>query len=544
MDRLNIRTKNRKFETAKDLYGIFFEDINRAGDGGIYPEMIRNRCFEDSLLPEGYTQRADGVHVVTDSGWEDEFNGGEGLSSWVEEDQIEKTSVPGWYAQDARMRLEQADTLNKNRKAALNVRFEKGGSIWNIGFCGIPQKKGEAYKFCLFAKTAQETKLEVSVIENNVCFASTTLLLKGNGYVKYDAVLAATGDSQNAKLIFRCPDGGEILFGFTSLMPGTTYNGHGLRVDLVEKLRDLHPSFMRFPGGCIVEGSTPSTVMLFRNTVGPVWTDGLHHEFEILEDCYRKSLQKALELKCESIAFPLISTGVYGFPKDKVLQIAVSVFSQFLTENEIEIILVVFDKRSFQLSVQIVGDIDSYIDANYVKESHRKEYPVRSRSGTRRRELSEEAFYEEMLQREAEDNYPLEEDAGLAQPCMLSADISLEDQLSNIGVSFHDKLFELIDEAHIDNKDVWKRANLDRKHFSKIQCDQNYHPKKKTVMALCIALKLDLEQSKDLLARADWAFSPSSKVDLIVQKAIIDKQYDIMQLNVTLFKYTNEILGV
>jgi len=106
------------------------------------------------------------------------------------------------------------------------------------------------------------------------------------------------------------------------------------------------------------------------------------------------------------------------------------------------------------------------------------------------------------------------------------------------------RVFELIDEAHIDNKDVWKRANLDRKHFSKIQCDQNYHPKKKTVMALCIALKLDLEQSKDLLARADWAFSPSSKVDLIVQKAIIDKQYDIMQLNVTLFKYTNEILGV
>ena len=108
-----------------------------------------------------------------------------------------------------------------------------------------------------------------------------------------------------------------------------------------------------------------------------------------------------------------------------------SVFSQFLTENEIEIILVVFDKRSFQLSGQIVGDIDSYIDANYVKESHRKEYPVRSRSNARMRELPEEAFYEEMLQREAEDNYPLEEDTGLAEPCMLSADISLEDQLAN-----------------------------------------------------------------------------------------------------------------
>ena len=127
---------------------------------------------------------------------------------------------------------------------------------------------------------------------------------------------------------------------------------------------------------------------------------------------------------------------------------------------------------------------------------------------------------------------------------MLSADMALEDELANMGASFHDKLFELIDASHLDNKDVWKRANLDRKHFSKIQCDMNYHPKKKTVMALCIALELDLEQSKDLLARADWAFSPSSKVDLIVQKAIIDKQYDIMQLNLTLFKYTNEILGI
>ena len=171
---------------------------------------------------------------------------------------------------------------------------------------------------------------------------------------------------------------------------------------------------------------------------------------------------------------------------------------------------------------------------------------MQRRSSARMRELSEEVLYEEMLQREADDNGLFEEDtdAGLPQPAMLSADTSLEDQLANIGVSFHDKLFELIDEEHLDNKDVWKRANLDRKHFSKIQCDRNYHPKKKTVMALCIALQLDLEQSKDLLARADWAFSPSSKVDLIVQKAIIDKQYDIMQLNVTLFKYTNEILGV
>ena len=298
-------------------------------------------------------------------------------------------------------------------------------------------------------------------------------------------------------------------------------------------------------GGIAVTGAYSLNAKYIIHTVGPIWKDGKHHEFDILENCYRKSLQKAVELKCESIAFPLISTGVYGFPKDKALQIAVSVFSEFLMENDIQIILVVFDKRSFQLSSQIVGEIDSYIDANYVADRYRREYSVRPR-GVGSREMSEEAFYEEMLQRSPTEDDILndEENADLAEPCMLSVDTSLEDQLANIGASFHDKLFELIGASHLDNKDVWKRANLDRKHFSKIQCDVNYHPKKKTVMALCIALKLDLEQSKDLLARADWAFSPSSKVDLIVQKAIIDKQYDIMQVNVTLFKYTNEILGV
>ena len=260
-------------------------------------------------------------------------------------------------------------------------------------------------------------------------------------------------------------------------------------------------------------------------------------------------MQKAVELKCESIAFPLISTGVYGFPKDKALQIAVSVFSEFLTENEMQIILVVFDKKSFQLSGRIVGEIDSYIDANYVRESHNKEYPVGNRGRVRSRHIPEEELYEQMLRSEdAEESYIFDEesdaDVRLTEPYMLSADISLEDQLANMGASFHEKLFELIATAGVDNKDVWKNANLDRKHFSKIQCDENYHPKKKTVMALCISLHLDLEQSKDLMARADWAFSPSSKFDLIVQKAIIDKQYDIMQLNVTLFKYTNEILGV
>lgn len=283
------------------------------------------------------------------------------------------------------------------------------------------------------------------------------------------------------------------------------------------------------------------------HTVGPVWEGGQQGEFEILENCYIKSLEKCAELGCESIAFPLISTGVYGFPKDIALQIAVSVFSKFLLEHEIQIILVVFDKKSFQLSGKIVGEIDSYIDAHYVKRQRKSEYSRRILSRCIECEPEyEEDFLEERMSRYCEEEFLEECDMmqSLEEPIMQAPMMSLEDELDNIGMSFHDKLFELIDRAGIDNKDVWKQANLDRKHFSKIQCDVNYHPKKKTVMALCIALRLDLDEAKDLMARADWAFSPSSKVDLIVQKAIIDKQYDIMQLNVTLFKYTNEILGV
>ena len=301
--------------------------------------------------------------------------------------------------------------------------------------------------------------------------------------------------------------------------------------------------------GCIERGDIAVTGAYALNakyiihTVGPIWVDGKHNEFETLESCYAKSLQKALELGCDSIAFPLISTGVYGVPKDKALQIAVSVFSRFLLENEMQIILVVFDKKSFQLSGQLVGEIDSFIDANYIRQKRRTEYSRRPFSSSRIESditYDSEVYEECSRYTEAEESEP---ELLMSVPMPEKA-MSLEEELENVGMSFHDKLFELIGESGMDNKDVWKRANLDRKHFSKIQCDEKYHPKKKTVMALCIALELDLEQAKDLLARADWAFSPSSKVDLIVQKAIIDKQYDIYQLNLVLFQYTNEILGV
>lgn len=271
MSKLKIKTKERRFETARDLYGIFFEDINHAGDGGLYPEMLRNRSFEDSVLPEGYIQQEDGIHVKTVSGWLDEFCNGEGLCRWVKGNNIPETEIPAWYTHNAKMELELTDTLNEHRDAALRIQFEKDGSLTNTGYCGISVKAGESYSLYLFAKAKEEIGLDVAIEYQGKVLTGNSLVVSGQEYTRYDMKLTAAEDCHEAQLTISCKEGGEILLGFISLMPDNTYMGHGLRTDLVEKLKGMSPKFMRFPGGCIVEGTTPSTAMRFRDTVGPVW---------------------------------------------------------------------------------------------------------------------------------------------------------------------------------------------------------------------------------------------------------------------------------
>ncbi len=271
MSQIKITTAQRKNSTSKNLYGIFFEDINRAGDSGLYPEMIRNRTFEDSIPPRDCTTSEDDYSLITPAGWRDEFNHGEGLSRWIRENHTEYTPYPGWYANSAKMELERSDTLNQNRQAALRVNFSQNGYVCNTGFCGIPQKKGTEYHFFLFAKADKPIRLVVSIGDQSSVNCQTEIQICGEGYRRYDATLKAGTDRTDARLLLTCPEGGQVLFGFISLMPVETYNGHGLRKDIVEKLCALHPRFLRFPGGCIVEGFTPSTAMRFQNTVGPVW---------------------------------------------------------------------------------------------------------------------------------------------------------------------------------------------------------------------------------------------------------------------------------
>ena len=288
------------------------------------------------------------------------------------------------------------------------------------------------------------------------------------------------------------------------------------------------------------------------HTVGPVWEDGNHGERDILRSCYEKSLNKAVELKAESIAFPLIATGVYGFPKDEALNIALAEIGKFLLTNDMKVILVVFDRKAFELSSQLVGDIDEFIDDHGVQIVRETEYGSgMDRLERRRMELTSVLADEELYNRRAE-LIDVEEDlfdgasapmAPMSAPYMDMGDESLDDMLQNTGDTFQQKLFQLIDASGMDDVTVYKKANIDRKVFSRIRCKEDYKPKKKTAVAFAIALQLDMPTMLDLLSRAEIAFSPSNKFDLIITYFVTHGIYDIFEINAALFKYGQPILG-
>lgn len=308
------------------------------------------------------------------------------------------------------------------------------------------------------------------------------------------------------------------------------------------------------------------------HTVGPAWWDGQHGEKEAVRECYENSLKLAKELGCDSIAFPLIATGVYGFPKADALQIAVSVFSKFLSEEEMQIILVVFDEDSFVLSGKIFSDVDAFIDENYVSEQTEEEYGVKpsdaffgnasislEQNERRRRGFFHrtESFFESKKAARM-DEFPEEDEVCasdefadepvMAAPmaAMASASVSgrtLDDLMAHVGETWQESLFRLIDEKGYKDTEVYKRANVDRKLFSKIRSNVDYKPKKITAVAFALALKLNLDETKDLLGRAGYALSPSSRFDLIIEYFIGQEVYDTYTINLALFEHKQPLLG-
>ena len=270
------------------------------------------------------------------------------------------------------------------------------------------------------------------------------------------------------------------------------------------------------------------------HTVGPVWDGGRCGEETLLRNCYDNSLKLALAHGCESIAFPLISTGNYGFPKDKALQIAISAFSEFLMEHEMRIYLVVFDRKAFKLSEQLFQGVASYIDQNYVDSREQAVYGVgsgirRSRSRHRRDiEICESAVLRESLP---------------CTPMAASKATSLEDMLKQADAGFTETLLKLIDKTGKKDSEIYKKALLTKQHFSKIRNNPNYKPTKPTAIALALALELDLEATKDLIGRAGYALTNSSKFDLIIRYFIEQGNYNVVEINLALYEFDQPLIG-
>ena len=263
------------------------------------------------------------------------------------------------------------------------------------------------------------------------------------------------------------------------------------------------------------------------HTVGPVWMGGDQDEEMLLRSCYDNALQLAVQHKCKSVAFPLISSGNYGFPKDKALQIAISAFSEFLLEKEMQIYLVVFDRTSFRLSEQLFRDVDSFVDEHYVEAVETAIY------------AREDCYRATRRRRDAE----LRE-CCMAMPCASETKgLSLEDMLKQQDVGFSEALLKLIDERGKKDSEVYKKANISKQHFSKIRNNPRYKPTKPTAIALALALELDLEQTRDLIGRAGYALTNSSKFDLIIRYFIEQKNYNVVEINIALYEFDQHLLG-
>ena len=253
------------------------------------------------------------------------------------------------------------------------------------------------------------------------------------------------------------------------------------------------------------------------HTVGPVWRGGGHGEREQLVSCYRASLLLAQEHGCETVAFPLISSGNFGYPKDQALRVAVDTIGAFLLEHDMTVYLVIFDRRAYQISGKLFADIAEYIDDHYV-EAHTDLGAERLRRGALHREM-------------------------VAPMCAPMAAPALDDLLEHLNAGFSETLLRLIDRSGKKDSEVYKKANVDRKLFSKIRNNSNYKPSKPTALAFAIALELDLAETKDLLARAGYALSASSKFDVIVEYFIRQRNYDIFAINEALFAFDQSLLG-
>jgi len=301
------------------------------------------------------------------------------------------------------------------------------------------------------------------------------------------------------------------------------------------------------------------------HTAGPVYSSARAAYCEkTLRSAYQESLKLAVKNGCRSVAFPLISSGIYGYPKNEALRVATSAVTEFLMEHELNVYLAVLARDEFVVSRELMGDVKSYVDGHYVKKHLISQ---RKHNNLQQVELKDVVLDAEAAEEKNENtdscficacslplpqrspNVERDNENSAVPPWLQKTKIgsevtsSIDERLNKMVAPFSDAILQLIDAKGKTDVEVYKKANIDRKHFSKIRAGKGYTPKKPTILALAIALELSLDETNELLTRAGYALSNASKFDVIVEYFIVNRKYDIWKINEILFKYHQPQLG-
>lgn len=297
------------------------------------------------------------------------------------------------------------------------------------------------------------------------------------------------------------------------------------------------------PGQAVITPAFNLNAKHVIHTVGPMYHDGKQGEEEILRACYTNTLKLAAGHGLQSVAFPLIASGIYGYPRDAALLVATTAIRAFLNqqEEEMDVSLVLYDRRDLRLNRNLQLKIERFMRHKQFGEADqmRREHELRRHRGMLEQSRMSDAFFNEVTEEEEQ----FTSAPSLRDSVMEAAPRSLEELIGQMDESFADSLLRIIDSKGMTDPEVYKRANLDRRHFAKIRNIKGYTPTKQTILALAIALKLSLPETRQLLAKAGYALSGSQRGDVIIAYFIEHRQYSIDSINAVLFSYDQALLG-
>ncbi|MCR5835528.1 MAG: macro domain-containing protein [Lachnospiraceae bacterium] len=349
------------------------------------------------------------------------------------------------------------------------------------------------------------TKVKADAIVNT----SNTKLLQGSGTSR--AVFLAAGEEQLTKA---CTEVGECEIGHAVITPGF---------------------------------NLPSKYII--HVVGPIWMNGTANEVELLYKSYESALNLAKDNNIESIAFPLISAGNYKFPAELALSTAIDAINDFLENNDMTVYLLIYNKKVFEVSRNLSLSIKEYIDDKYVfdkDESYDELYEVRMNDALSQKNKAnsdgDNNVNSNVNANVNANEYAIVSKDNFENKCKDNKE-TLEDLLNDKVETFTELLFRLIDERGMSDVEVYRKANIDRKLFSKIRSNVNYTPSKKTILCLAIALELNIMQANELLMKAGYTLSESSKLDVVVSYFLERGKYNILEINEVLFEYDLPMLG-